>query len=105
MTGLDANDLIGMLIRWINEGHEAIMWLSGITGLSSAVILLILLGIGRSVVRLFLNLMKIVLVIAVVLFLLAWYIQSGHQLPSFQQLGIPTIAELHATGEEIVGQH
>jgi hypothetical protein len=105
MNGFDINSIIATFTQWINEGHEAIMWLSGITGLSSAMILFIAICMGKSIVKFVFNLLKVIFVIALVLFLLSWYVKSGNQLPSFHEFGLPTLEEVQATGEGIIGAH
>ena len=69
--------------HWINEGHEAILWLSGITGLSSTVIIILILGFGKEIAHFVINVLRIVLIVALVLFLLSLYVRSGHVLPDF----------------------
>lgn len=82
----DFQTLVNTFLHWINEGHEAILWLSGVTGLSSTLILLILIGFGKDIARFFINLLKVVLIGALILFLLSWYVQSGHTLPDFRMM-------------------
>lgn len=82
----DFQTLVNTFLHWINEGHEAILWLSGITGLSSTVILMLLIGFGKDIARFFINVLKLVLLVALVLFLLSLYVQSGHTLPDFSML-------------------
>lgn len=83
----DIQSLINTFLHWINEGHEAILWLSGITGLSSTVIIMLILGFGKNIAQFFLNLLRLVLLAAIILFLLSWWVQSGHPLPDFNMFG------------------
>lgn len=79
----DFQTLVNTFLNWINEGHEAILWLSGLTGLSSTMIIVLILGFGRDIAHFIISLLRIVILIAVILFALSLYVQSGHSLPEF----------------------
>lgn len=75
---IDFPKLCHDFLAWAQAGHQAIMWLSGATGLSAGLLLVILAYLGRNVLKF---LMKLVLVAAIILFLLSWCAGSGLPLP------------------------
>lgn len=103
----DPTSLMNTIMYWINEGHEAILWLSGITGLSTGVILLVLIGMGKDIARFIVNLLKFVVFVAVILFLLSLYVQTGHTLPDLASigasLGIPSVGDFVEMGQTVTG--
>ena len=74
----DIQALINAFLHWINEGHEAIMWLSGVTGISSTVLLVMIVCFGRNIADFVLKLLRFVLFVAIIMFLLCWYVNYPH---------------------------
>lgn len=98
MSPINFQQLYADIIVWFQTGHDAIMWLSGITGLSSGFILCLLLGMGKSIAQFVIKLVKLVLLVAVILFVANWYIASGFPMPNLTDLGLPTLGELNQYG-------
>lgn len=98
MSSINFQQIYADIIVWFQTGHDAIMWLSGITGLSSGLILCLLLGMGKSIAQFIIKLVKAVLLIAVVLFAVNWYIAAGFPMPDLTALGLPTLGELSQYG-------
>lgn len=78
------------LTRWLSsllaEGQRTIMWISGVTGLSSGVVVVLLLAFGRGIADTIWSIVKAVILICAVVFLLSWWAESGHQLPFVESM-------------------